>query len=80
MSDFVKPKVVDKIFDLPVVHDTYDALVRLSTPLSPYVEKVGALAFVVDQALDLKAGLESKAPELVKTSYSTALNKVSPNY
>merc|ERR1719210_3082211 len=76
VSDFVKPKVVDKIFDLPVVHDTYDALVRLSTPLSPYIEKVGALAFVVDQALDLKAGLESKAPELVKTSYSTALNKV----
>merc|ERR1719462_989201 len=39
-QDFVKPKVVDKIFDLPVVHDTYDALVRFSTPLSPYVEKV----------------------------------------
>merc|ERR1712013_319789 len=76
VPDFVKPKVVDKIFDLPVVHDTYNALVRLSTPLSPYVEKVGALAFVVDQALDLKAGLESKAPELVKISYSTALNKV----
>jgi len=75
-EDFVKPKIVDKIFDLPVVKDTYDALVRLATPLSPYVEKVGALAFVVDQALDLKAGLESKAPELVKTSYSTALNKV----
>jgi len=76
VQDFVKPKVVDKIFDLPVVHDTYDALVRFSTPLSPYVEKVGALAFVVDQALDFKAGLESKAPEIVKTSYSTALNKV----
>jgi len=76
VPDFVKPKVVDKIFDLPVVHDTYDALVRLSTPLSPYVQKVGALAFVVDQAFDLKAGLVSKAPELVKTSYSTALNKV----
>jgi len=76
VQDFVKPKVVDKILDLPVVHDTYDALVRFSTPLSPYVEKVGALAFVVDQALDFKAGLESKAPEMVKTSYSTALNKV----
>jgi len=76
VQDFVKLKVVDKIFDLPVVHETYDALVRLSTPLSPYVEKVGALAFVVDQALDFKAGLESKAPEMVKTSYSTALNKV----
>merc|ERR1719282_1339617 len=72
-QDFVKLKVVDKIFDLPVVHDT---LVRFSTSLSPYVEKVGALAFVVDQALDFKACLESKAPEIVKTSYSTALNKV----
>merc|ERR1711973_1030287 len=75
-QDFVKLKVVDKIFDLPVGHDTYDALVRFSTPLSPYIEKVGALAFVVDQALDFKACLESKAPEMVKTSYSTALNKV----
>jgi len=76
MPDFVKPKVMDKIFDLPVVHDTYDALVRFSTPLSPYIEKVGALAFVVDQVLDFKAGLESKAPEMVKTGFSTALNKV----
>jgi len=76
VQDFVKPKVVDKIFDLPVVLDTYDALVRLSTPLSPYVEKVGALAFVMDQALDFKAGLESKVPEMVKTGYSTALSKV----
>jgi len=77
-EDFVKPKIVDKIFDLPVVQDTYDALVRLSTPLSSYVEKGGALAFVVDQALDFKAGLESKAPEMVKTSFNTALNKVAP--
>ena len=80
VQDFVKPKVVDKIFDLPVVLDTYDALVRLSTPLSPYVEKVGALAFVVDQALDFKAGLESKVPEMVKTGYSTAVTKVNRNY
>ena len=71
---------MDKIFDLPVVLDTYDAVVRLSTPLSPYVEKVGALAFVVDQALDFKAGLESKVPEMVKTSYSAALSKVNRNY
>jgi len=76
VQDFVKPKVVDKIFNLPVVLDTYDALVRLSSPLSPYVEKVGALAFVVDQALDFKAGLKSKVPEMVKTGYSTALTKV----
>merc|ERR1712013_273982 len=76
VPDFVKPKVVDKIFDLPVVHDTYNALVRLSTPLSPYDEKIGTLASVVDQALDLKAGLESKLPEVVKTGCTTALNKV----
>jgi len=69
-------QIVDKIFDLPVVHDTYNALVRLSTPLSPYVEKIGTLASVVDQALDLKAGLESKLPEVVKTGCTTALNKV----
>ena len=80
VQDFVKPKVVDKIFDLPVVLDTYDALVRFSTPLSPYVEKVGALACVVDQALDLKAGLQNKVPEMVKTGYSTALAKVNQNY
>merc|ERR1711973_4026 len=77
-EDFVKPKIVDKIFDLPVVQDTYDVLVRLATPLSSYVEKVGALAFVVDQALDFKAGLESKAPEMVKASFNTAVNKVAP--
>ena len=63
-----------------MVLDTYDAVVRLSTPLSPYVEKVGALAFVVDQALDLKAGLQNKVPEMVKTGYSTALAKVNQNY
>merc|ERR1711972_1002476 len=32
----------------------------------------------VDQALDFKAGLERKAPEMVKTSFNTALNKVAP--
>merc|ERR1719341_3026590 len=30
----------------------------------------------MDQALDFKAGLESKVPEMVKTGYSTALSKV----
>jgi len=78
VQDFVKPKIVGRIFDLPVVQDTYDALVRLSTPLSSYVEKVGALSFMVDQALYFKAGLESKAPEMVKTTFNTALNKVAP--
>merc|ERR1719430_175436 len=30
---------------------------------------------VVDQALDLKAGIEGKFPEIVQTGYTTALNK-----
>jgi len=76
IQNYVKPKVVEKVFDLPVVSDTYDSLVKLSSPLSPYVEKIGTMASpVVDQALDLKAGIESKIPEVVQTGYTTALNK-----
>jgi len=68
--------VVEKVFDLPVVSDTYDSLVKLSSPLSPYVEKIGTVTSpVVDQALDLKAGIEGKIPEVVQTGYTTALNK-----
>ena len=48
--------------------------------MSPNLEKVGALALMVDQALDFKAGLESKVPEKVKTGYSTALTKVNSNF
>merc|ERR1712098_265327 len=67
---------VEKVFDLPVVSDTYDSLVKLSSPLSHYVEKIGTMASpVVDQALDLKAGIEGKLPEVVQTGYTTALNK-----
>merc|ERR1719167_758496 len=74
---FVKPKVVEKVFDLPVVSDTYDSLVKLSSPLSPYVEKIGTLASpVVDQALDFRARIEDKVPEGVQTGYTTTLNKV----
>jgi len=73
----VKPKVVEKVFDLPVVSDTYDSLVKLSSPLSPYVEKIGTLASpMVDQALDLRARIEDKVPEGVQTGYTTTLNKV----
>merc|ERR1712240_245101 len=76
IQHYVKPKVVEKVFDLPVVSDTYDSLVKLSSPLSPYVEKIGTMASpVVDQALDLKAGIEGKIPEIVQTGYTTALNK-----
>jgi len=74
---FVKPKVVEKIFDLPVVSDTYDSLVKLSSPLSLYVEKIGTLASpVVDQALEFRARTEDKVPEGVQTGYTTTLNKV----
>jgi len=74
---FVKPKVVEKVFDLPVVSDTYDSLVNLSSPLSLYVEKIGTLASpVVDQALEFRARIEDKVPEGVQTGYTTTLNKV----
>ena len=74
----MKLKVVEKVFHLPVVSDTYDSLVKLSSPLSPYVEKIGTLASpVVDQALDLRARIEDKVPEGVQTGYTTTLNKVS---
>merc|ERR1711962_840560 len=77
LQNYVKPKVVEKVFDLPVVSDTYDSLVKLSSPLSPYVEKIGTMASpVVDQALDLKARIEEKVPEGVQTGYTTTLNKV----
>jgi len=76
IQNYVKPKVVEKVFDLPVVSDTYDSLVKLSSPLSPYVEKIGTMASpVVDQALELKAGIEGKIPEIVQTRYTTAINK-----
>ena len=42
--EFVKPKVVEKVFNLPVVTDTYDSLTKLSTPLHPYMEKASSIA------------------------------------
>merc|ERR1711872_846613 len=76
IQNYVKLKVVEKVFDLPVVSDTYNSMVKLSSPLSPYVEKLGTMASpVVEQALDLKAGIEGKIPEVVQTGYTTALNK-----
>merc|ERR1719430_2698480 len=75
-QEFVKSKVVEKVLELPVVTDTYDSLVKLSSPLSPYVEKIGRLASpVVDQALDFTASIEGKVPDVVQTSYTSALNK-----
>jgi len=72
--EFVKPKVVEKIFTLPVVTDTYDSLANLSTPLHPYMEKAGSLASPV--AVNLMAGIESMAPEVIQTGYSSAKGQV----
>merc|ERR1719204_2503562 len=75
-QEFVKAKVLEKVFELPLVNDTYDSLVKLSSPLNPYVEKIGSLASpVVDQALDLTASIEGKVPDVVQASYTIALNK-----
>merc|ERR1712013_383558 len=75
-QEFVKPKVIEKVLELPVVNDTYDSLIKLSSPLSPYVEKIGTLTSpVVDQALDLTASIEGKVPDVVQASYTSALNK-----
>merc|ERR1712183_981962 len=72
--EFVKLKVVEKIFTLPVVTDTYDSLANLSTPLHPYLEKAGSLASPV--AVNLMAGIESMTPEVVQTGYSSVKGQV----
>ena len=73
----IKSETVVKAFDLPVVSDTYNSLVKLSSPLIPIVEKVGSLASpAVDQVLGLKAGIESKVPEVITTGFNSALAQV----
>ena len=72
-----KLKVVEKVLDLPVVSNTYDSLVKMSLPLVPLVEKIGSMASpVLDQTSDLRAGIEAKVPDVVKTGYSSALAQV----
>ena len=73
----INSKTVVKAFDLPVVSDTYNSLVKLSSPLIPIVEKFGSLASpAMDQVLGLKAGIESKVPEVITTGFNSALAKV----
>ena len=77
LSEFVKPKVVEKVFTLPLVTDTYDSLTKLSTPLYSYVEKAGAIASpIVDCAFTVKAGIENKMPEMLQTGITSAKGKV----
>merc|ERR1711962_1585300 len=73
----IKSKTVVKAFDLPVVSDTYNSLVKLSAPLSPVVEKIGSMTSpAVDQVLGLKAGIEVKVPDAVSTGFNSALARV----
>ena len=76
-SEFVKPKVVKKVFNLPLVTDTYDSLAKFSSPLHPYMEKAGSIASpVVDRAFTFKAGIESMTPEMIQTGYNSAKGQV----
>merc|ERR1712037_484721 len=68
--EFLKPKVVEKVFNLPLVTDTYDSLAELSTPLHPYMEKAGSIASPV--AFTVKAGIESMTPDMIQTGYNSA--------
>ena len=75
-SVFDKPKVVEKVFDLPLVTDTYDSLAKFSTPLHPYMVKAGLIASPV--AFTCKAGIESMTPEIIQTGYNSAKEQVRP--
>merc|ERR1719336_356229 len=73
----IKSKTVVKAFDLPVVSDTYNSLVKLSSPLSPIVEKIGSMTSpAVDQVLGVKAGIEAEVPDVVSTGFNSALAQV----
>jgi len=70
----IKPKTVEKAFELPVVSDTYNSLVKLSSPLSPIVEKIGSMASpAMDQVLGLRADIEAKVPDVVSAGLNSAL-------
>merc|ERR1711936_1558185 len=71
---FVKPKVVEKVFNLPLVTDAYDSLANLSTPMQPYVDKAGSLASPV--ATTFTAGMESMTPDVLQTGYNSAKGQV----
>jgi len=73
----IQSKTVVKALDLPVVSDTYNSLVKLSSPLSPVFTKIGSMASpAVDQVLGLKAGIEAKVPDVVSMGFNSALDQV----
>jgi len=73
----IKSETVVKAFDLPVVSDTYNSMVKLTSPLSPIAEKIGSMASpAMDQVLDLKAGIEARVPDVVSSGFNSALTQV----
>ena len=73
----IKSKTVVKAFDLPVVSDTYNSLVKFASPLSSIVEKIGSMASpAMDQVLGLGAGIEAKVPDVVSMGFNSALDQV----
>ena len=76
-KEFVKPKVVEKVFDLPIVIDTYGSLAKLTTPLQPYVEKAGSIASpVIDCAFTVRDSIEGKMPEMIQSGFISAKGQV----
>ena len=74
---FVNSQTVVKAFDLPVVSDTYNSLVKLFSPLNPIVKKIGSLTSpAADQIIGLRAGIEAKVPDVVSTGFNSALAQV----
>jgi len=78
---FVKPKVVEKAFTLPLVTDTYTYLATTSAPLQPYMDTaVTAVSPVVETSLaTLQATLAphaEKVPEVVKAKVTQATEQV----
>jgi len=75
---FVNSKTIVKAFDLPLVSDTYNSLVKLFSPLNPIVKKIGSLTSpAADQIIGLRAGIEAKVPDVVSTGFNSALAQVS---
>merc|ERR1719357_2467260 len=73
----VKSKTVVKAFDLPVISDTYNSLVKFTSPLSPVIEKIGSMTSpAVDKVLGLKAGIGAKVPDAVSTGFNSAFAQV----
>jgi len=70
--------LMDKMFNLPVVNDTYDSLTKVPISyLQPYMEVATVVASpAVERAFSLKADVESKVPEVIQTRLNTAKDQV----